>query len=54
VALFEKNILEKTLIEFNGSIKETMGKLNLPRKTLYDKMQKYQLIKESYKNSSSS
>ncbi len=53
VALFEKNILEKTLIEFNGSIKETMGKLNLPRKTLYDKMQKYQLIKESYKNSSS-
>ncbi|MCJ2375614.1 sigma-54 dependent transcriptional regulator [Vibrio sp. ZSDZ34] len=54
VALFEKNILEKTLIEFNGSIKETMSKLHLPRKTLYDKMQKYQLIKESYKNSSSS
>ncbi|MFG5048410.1 sigma-54-dependent transcriptional regulator [Vibrio cholerae] len=49
VAEFEKSILEQTLIECGGSIKATMERLNLPRKTLYDKMQKYQLDKESYK-----
>ncbi|MCF4175787.1 sigma-54-dependent transcriptional regulator [Vibrio sp. McD22-P3] len=51
VGLFEKNVIEHALIETNGSIKATMEKLNVPRKTLYDKMQKYQLIKESYKSS---
>lgn len=50
VAEFEKAALEQALIDCGGSIKETMEKLNLPRKTLYDKMQKYQLDKESYKN----
>ncbi len=49
VAEFEKSILEQTLIECGGSIKATMERLHLPRKTLYDKMQKYQLDKESYK-----
>ncbi len=51
VNLFEKNVIEQALSETNGSIKATMAKLNIPRKTLYDKMQKYQLIKESYKSS---
>ncbi|MFC5077046.1 C4-dicarboxylate transport transcriptional regulatory protein DctD [Vibrio thalassae] len=50
VNLFEKNVIEQALSETNGSIKATMTKLNIPRKTLYDKMQKYQLIKESYKS----
>ncbi|TLE22521.1 sigma-54-dependent transcriptional regulator [Vibrio cholerae] len=49
VAEFEKSILEQTLIECGGSIKATMERLHLPRKTLYDKMHKYQLDKESYK-----
>ncbi len=49
VAEFEKSLLEQTLIECGGSIKATMERLHLPRKTLYDKMQKYQLDKESYK-----
>jgi two-component system C4-dicarboxylate transport response regulator DctD len=49
VAEFEKAALEQALIECDGRIKETMEKLNLPRKTLYDKMQKYHLDKESYK-----
>ncbi len=49
VAEFEKAALEQALIDCGGSIKETMEKLNLPRKTLYDKMQKYQLDKEIYK-----
>lgn len=50
VGLFEKGVIEQALIETHGSIKQTMEKLNVPRKTLYDKMQKYQLIKESYKS----
>ncbi|MDN2669343.1 C4-dicarboxylate ABC transporter [Vibrio lentus] len=49
VSDFEKNTLKQALIECNGSIKETMERLQLPRKTLYDKMQKHQLTKESYK-----
>jgi two-component system C4-dicarboxylate transport response regulator DctD len=50
VAEFEKSVIEQALIECNGSIKDTMEKLNLARKTLYDKMQKYQLDKDNYKN----
>jgi DNA-binding NtrC family response regulator len=33
----------------NGSIKDTMAALGLPRKTLYDKMKKYRLARENYK-----
>ncbi len=50
VAEFEKSVIEQALNECGGSIKDTMESLNLPRKTLYDKMQKYQLDKENYKN----
>ncbi|GAA5646688.1 sigma-54-dependent transcriptional regulator [Vibrio proteolyticus] len=50
VAEFEKTAIERALIECGGSIKQTMEKLNIPRKTLYDKMQKYQIEKEAYKN----
>ncbi|MCK6262005.1 sigma-54 dependent transcriptional regulator [Vibrio sp. ZSDE26] len=49
VSEFEKGVIEQTLIQTNGSIKETMVLLELPRKTLYDKMQRYQLVKEEYK-----
>jgi two-component system C4-dicarboxylate transport response regulator DctD len=50
VAEFEKSAIERALIECGGSIKETMLQLNLARKTLYDKMQKHGLDKESYKS----
>lgn len=50
VAEFEKSAIEHALIECGGSIKLTMEKLNLARKTLYDKMQKYQIEKEAFKN----
>lgn len=50
VAEFEKVAIEKALIENNGSIKLTMDLLNIPRKTLYDKMQKYRIDKDSFKN----
>ncbi len=50
VAEFEKSTIERALIECGGSIKLTMERLNLARKTLYDKMQKYQIEKEAFKN----
>ncbi len=49
VALFEKQIIEQALIDNRGSIKETMAQLSVPRKTLYDKMSRYQLNKAIYK-----
>ncbi|MGF1753919.1 sigma-54 dependent transcriptional regulator [Vibrio makurazakiensis] len=49
VAEFEKATLEQALIECNGSIKDTMEKLQVARKTLYDKMQRYGLDKCDYK-----
>ncbi|POF55624.1 DNA-binding response regulator [Vibrio vulnificus] len=49
VAEFEKSVIEQTLMECGGSIKETMDKLQVARKTLYDKMQRYGLDKENYK-----
>ncbi len=47
---FEKSIIEQSLINHNGSIKDVMEILAIPRKTLYDKMQKYALDKHRYKN----
>ncbi|RQW63216.1 sigma-54-dependent transcriptional regulator [Vibrio viridaestus] len=49
VAEYEKSLIENTLIESNGSIKLTMEKLQIARKTLYDKMQKHHLNKDHYK-----
>jgi len=49
VAEFEKSAIEQALIECGGSIKNTMDRLNLARKTLYDKMQRYELDKDNYK-----
>lgn len=49
VAEFEKSLIEQALIETGGSIKATMETLQLARKTLYDKMQRYGLDKSNYK-----
>ncbi|MDV7104019.1 sigma-54 dependent transcriptional regulator [Vibrio sp. TH_r3] len=49
VAEFERSAIEQALIESGGSIKDTMEILNLARKTLYDKMQRYELDKDNYK-----
>lgn len=49
VAEFEKAAIESVLLESRGSIKQTMEQLNVPRKTLYDKMQRYQIDKDLYK-----
>ena len=50
VEAFEKSLIEQALGTTGGSIKDTMSTLNLARKTLYDKMQKYGLEKNNYKN----
>ncbi|TDP00514.1 sigma-54-dependent transcriptional regulator [Marinomonas balearica] len=49
VERFEKTLLEQELMRKKGSIKGTMDALGLPRKTLYDKMRKYGLDKDVYK-----
>lgn len=49
VESFERGLLEHALVSSNGSLKEVMVSLDLPRKTLYDKMRKYSLNKSDYK-----
>ncbi|MEJ6120911.1 sigma-54 dependent transcriptional regulator [Vibrio sp. 2-Bac 85] len=49
VEAFEKTLIEQALSITNGSIKNTMHALNLPRKTLYDKMQKHEIEKQNFK-----
>lgn len=49
VEAFERAMIEQALAEAGGVIKQTMELLGLPRKTLYDKMQKYGLDKINYR-----
>ncbi|HOP15919.1 MAG TPA: helix-turn-helix domain-containing protein, partial [Gammaproteobacteria bacterium] len=46
---FERTLIEQQLKASNGSIKDTMAALGLPRKTLYDKMKKYGLERDDYR-----
>lgn len=50
VAFFEQMLIEEALNATKGSIKLTMQALNLPRKTLYDKMRKYGLLRSQFKD----
>lgn len=45
---FERKVLHETLQRHNGSIIDTMGELDLPRRTLNQKMQKYGLYRSDY------
>lgn len=49
VAQFEKLLIHTELSKCGGSIRDTQKSLDLPRKTLYDKMKKYGLDKKDYK-----
>ncbi|MDA0147115.1 sigma-54-dependent transcriptional regulator [Vibrio sp. LaRot3] len=49
VAEFEKLTIEQALNQNQGKINKTLEVLQVARKTLYDKMQKYGLDKEDYK-----
>ena len=48
VSEFEQGLIEATLAQNNGSIKCTMLDLDVPRKTLSDKMNKYGINRDSY------
>ena len=48
VEFFESSLIEEALTNNNGSIKGTMDELMLARKTLYDKMKKYDLVRETF------
>ncbi|HAS61737.1 MAG TPA: DNA-binding response regulator [Vibrio sp.] len=50
VADFERMVIEQALSANEGRINETMQQLQVARKTLYDKMQKYGLDKSDYKD----
>lgn len=49
VEVFERALIKEALADSGGIIKDTMLLLGLPRKTLYDKMQKFGLDKKVYK-----
>ncbi|MBM7036362.1 sigma-54-dependent transcriptional regulator [Vibrio ulleungensis] len=50
VSAFEKALIEQALAQSHGSITQTLELLDLPRKTLYDKMKKHQIDKRCFKN----
>lgn len=43
VGFFERTLIQDALLSCNGCIKDIMMTLSLPRKTLYDKIKKYNL-----------
>ena len=49
VAAFEKALIEQALNQDKGNIKSVMAKLDIPRKTLTDKMKKYGLERQRYR-----
>ena len=49
VAQYERDVLEAALREHDGRLIEVQQQLGLPRKTLYDKMRKYGLVKDDFK-----
>jgi two-component system C4-dicarboxylate transport response regulator DctD len=48
VEAYEKSLIEDALNQHHGSIKDVMQELGLARKTLYDKMAKYQLTRRDF------
>ena len=50
VSGFERTIIEQALIEHKGNLGKVMESLSLPRRTLSDKLTKYNLERKSYLN----
>jgi len=48
VGFFEKSLIQESLSNNNGCIKDCMHELSLPRKTLYDKIKKYHIERKEY------
>ncbi|MFP4137246.1 MAG: sigma-54-dependent transcriptional regulator [Halomonas sp.] len=51
VELFERSLLDQALTRHRGRVSEACERLGLPRKTLYDKLKKYGLRPEDYRQS---
>lgn len=49
ISFYEQSLIEEALERNHGSIKDTMHTLQLARKTLYDKMNKYGLNRDMFK-----
>ena len=49
VELFEKSLISQSLVSHRGRINDICVHLGLPRKTLYDKLKKYALKPEDYR-----
>ncbi|ASD69133.1 sigma-54-dependent transcriptional regulator [Pseudoalteromonas piscicida] len=50
VSYYEQSLIEEALAQSQGSIKDAMHLLKVPRKTLYDKMSKYGLNRTMFTN----
>jgi two-component system C4-dicarboxylate transport response regulator DctD len=48
VSFYEQSLIEEALELNHGSIKDTMATLQIARKTLYDKMSKYNLNRDMF------
>jgi len=48
VSFYEQSLIEEALELNHGSIKDTMTTLQIARKTLYDKMSKYNLNRDMF------
>lgn len=46
---FEKLIIEQSLLKHNGNVTRTHTELGIPRKTLYDKLQRHGIKPETYR-----
>jgi two-component system, NtrC family, C4-dicarboxylate transport response regulator DctD len=48
VSVFERRTIESTLRHYRGDISSVLAALDLPRRTLYHKMQRYGLLREDF------
>ncbi|ABC27238.1 sigma 54-dependent transcriptional activator containing CheY-like receiver domain [Hahella chejuensis KCTC 2396] len=51
VELYEQTLIREALAAHHGSIKDSLVALGLPRKTLYDKMKKYGISRQDFRES---
>jgi two-component system C4-dicarboxylate transport response regulator DctD len=49
ISAFEKRVIEQTLSECRGQVSLAAEQLNLPRKTLYDKLRRYDMHPEDFR-----
>ena len=49
VDLFEKSVIENELALHNGSVKQTVEALGVPRKTFYDKLRRHGLVADDFR-----